>query len=437
MGTSFNLLIHGNPGGFAVWYNRAELREDEVNYLKSFYTSDSPGVQGPLFRVDRRQGNTYYHYLLTQGIQERGGRISKYVALTLRLGQSYSADVAQIFALLDGLFRNKAIGTLVEATAHGYRFLVEQFAPMEQQLLRWEQEAFSAFSATCRFGALPASGTRESSLPPQSYSLDDLLDRRLQPLLQKGLQEGCPLLFAAQIPSQRLLEGQKELRTFVEQSKVQIEQQQMHIGELTGQLSECQQRLQASTQALEQHLAQTKRLTEQLAEQEQQWQQQAQESRRQLSELQQTVNLKEQERRQAEEQTRRISEQASAQEQQWRQQTEENRRQLAELQQDITTLQQSLHAAQERSKRLEQQALEATHSQPQILAETHPQAPLSSKEAISIVPEESRLEKQPSQETTRWHSWKNRFGEGGFLAKLAVLLLLLLLIFQLYALLTR
>lgn len=267
MGQSFNLLIHGNPGGFDAWFNKEELETTEASYLKTFYTDSSDETQqrGPIFRIESRMGSTYYHYMFTQGVQERSGRSSKYVALSLRIGNGFCPDVAQVFALLDGFFHNKAVGTLVEATQQGYRFLVEQFADLERMFLQWELGLFQSFSAACRFCAFEGKPYATSGGQIAYFALADITDESMRSKWS-ALQQQQPLFFAGAIASRRLQQAQREAKAQIEDSQSKLRQRESELQSTRQSLERSREQSQSIQQQLDRKQSQLSQIQLQLQE---------------------------------------------------------------------------------------------------------------------------------------------------------------------------
>lgn len=216
MAQTLNLLVHGNPAGFEAWYNTQELKGTEAEFLRSLYSGNKSAE--PTFLVKLRQEGasyvTYYHYLITQGVQEASGRDSGYIGLSLRIGGALSYDLQQIYALLDGLFRQQAVGTLVDKTNNGYRFKMEALSQLEKTFIEWESKIAKLFSFACATFSpqlAPAQAT-----PGYSFAIADLSDQRLTASWEKYLLAGNSLYFAVETASQRTLASKKEVEAKLE-----------------------------------------------------------------------------------------------------------------------------------------------------------------------------------------------------------------------------
>lgn len=233
-----NLLVHGNPTGFDAWYNSQELKGTETEFLRSLYSGTKSAE--PTFLVKLRQEGasyvTYYHYLITQGVQEASGRASGYIGLSLRIGGAISFDLQQIYALLDGLFRQQAVGTLVDKTNNGYRFQVGELSQLGKTFLEWESKIAQLFSFTCSMSSPQLAPAQEAKTSP--FALADLTEQSFIQHWEKYLLAGNSLRFSVDSPSQRAKKTEEELRTQVASFQQEANKLQADLVETQGRLSQ-------------------------------------------------------------------------------------------------------------------------------------------------------------------------------------------------------
>lgn len=253
-----NLLVHGNPEGHRVWYNPQELKDSEKNVLSKFYSANEKSPE-PTFLVELRQEGAsyvaYYHYLITQGVQEAGVRGSGYIGLSLRIAGALSFDLQQIYALLDGLFRQQAVGTLVGQTNNGYRFQVGELSQLEKTFLEWESEIAQLFSFACSMSSPQLAPAQEAKRLP--FALADLTEQSFIQHWEKYLLAGNSLRFSVDSPSQRAKKTEEELRT-------QVASSQQEANKLQADLVETQGRLSQATSSGNQASQQVRELSDQL-----------------------------------------------------------------------------------------------------------------------------------------------------------------------------
>lgn len=219
MGAQLNLFIHGNPSGLDYWYNRKELGElspGEAGYIRSFYTSNKSD-SAPRFVVETKtEGSgeiiSYYHYLVLGEVYEASGRPSGYIGLTLRIGKAFAPDLLQIYLLLQRLFEEKIVGTLVERKGdQGYQFCVGKLTDLEGVFLQWEADFAREYQYVLRTRQLPRVASTKTPVEA-SFALADLLEGSMQGGFQEQLAQGCRLIFSLVTSSRRELSACKKLQ---------------------------------------------------------------------------------------------------------------------------------------------------------------------------------------------------------------------------------
>lgn len=187
--TQLNLLIHGNAQGASLWCNKAELpnlSQKEREYVTSFYTSSGENKSTVSFVIDWRTDEvtgkmiSYYHYVIQGNVSEAGGRSSGYVALTLRISESFTPRLLLVYDILRRLFEEKAIGNLVDKTeAKGYQFRVAKLEELDATFCQWEKDIATGYGSVLSF--------QESERVPEKqgkemyFSLDDLWKIQVSP----------------------------------------------------------------------------------------------------------------------------------------------------------------------------------------------------------------------------------------------------------------
>lgn len=134
---NIKLFVHGVPNGQDVWGSP----NIERNYIETFYGRQS-SVNYQMFVEVMQFGNdvnTYFTYYTNNNIQEKEGRSGSYFALTLRINYYY-ADVQNIYNLLEAAFNKYVLGTILEQTKDGFRFLIAQLNQADNSLKDLEKE---------------------------------------------------------------------------------------------------------------------------------------------------------------------------------------------------------------------------------------------------------------------------------------------------------
>lgn len=222
-----NLLIHGNPSGWDCWYRKEELgnlSQAELGDLKNFYSSDRSDLQ-PRFVVDARldpAGSVifYCHYLIMGGIVEADGRSSGYVGLTLRIAGEVASDLLQVYNLLTQLFKEKAIGILVDKNGEqGYQFRVARLADLGAYFKQWEEGLAGYYNGLLRATRAFQRVATPKTHGEQSFALADLLDESLQISFWNQLSQGGRLVFSSSFPSQQTKLYAKKLEEEIKKLK--------------------------------------------------------------------------------------------------------------------------------------------------------------------------------------------------------------------------
>lgn len=135
---NIKLFAHGVPKGQDIWGNPSDA---ENRYIETFYGRQSGIPIRMLTEVMQFDGktNTYYTYIHCDNIQDKEGRTGSYFALTLCINYYYK-DIQNIYNLLEAAFNKFIIGTILEHTSAGYRFLVSQLNQRNDGLKALETE---------------------------------------------------------------------------------------------------------------------------------------------------------------------------------------------------------------------------------------------------------------------------------------------------------
>lgn len=131
------LYAHGVLNGQKVWGNPGA----DASYIDAFYGRQFSVDKQLLLEIKRFGGERYSYYTYSRkgNYQEKSGRFGGYFALTLRINYYY-ADIQNLYGLLDAAFNKYILGTILEQTKNGYRFLVSQFDSVDEILRSLEDE---------------------------------------------------------------------------------------------------------------------------------------------------------------------------------------------------------------------------------------------------------------------------------------------------------
>lgn len=251
-----NLLIHGNPSGWDCWYRKEELgslSQAELGDLKNFYSSDRSDLQ-TRFVVDTRldpAGSVIFccHYLIMGGVAEADGRSSGYVGLTLRIAGEAASDLLQVYDLLERLFKEKAIGILVdEKGEQGYQFRVARLADLEAYFKQWEEGLADYYNGLLRATRAFQRVATPKTQGEQSFALADLLDYTPKRAFWDQLSQGGRLVFSSSVPSQQTKLYAKKLEEDNRKLKEQMADKSKTLSGKIEQLKQEKEGLQAQLQ---------------------------------------------------------------------------------------------------------------------------------------------------------------------------------------------
>ena len=158
------LYTHGVPNGQSIWGNP----DADAQYIETFYGRKSSVPSQMLVEVMQFAGktNAYYTYFCHGNFQDNGGRPGGYFALTLRINHYYK-DIQNIYNLLEAAFNKFIIGSVLERTNDGYRFLISQlnqkdklFKDLENELKHYLTQ-FSSDNDFVSLGGFKSNGQNE------------------------------------------------------------------------------------------------------------------------------------------------------------------------------------------------------------------------------------------------------------------------------------
>lgn len=140
MALNINLYVHGVPMGHKTW---GVLGEDD-NFIANFYSSKWPAKE--LMQVDIMEckGKVYSYYTFVKGQNVMGydNRTGSYFALTIRM-DAYYADLQNMYKILSAAYEKMCVGRLVQEQGEGIKFIVQDFAVLDNELKGMENRIIS------------------------------------------------------------------------------------------------------------------------------------------------------------------------------------------------------------------------------------------------------------------------------------------------------
>lgn len=140
MALNINLYVHGVPMGHKTW---GVLGEDD-NFIANFYSFKWPAKE--LMQVDIMEckGKVYSYYTFVKGQNVMGydNRTGSYFALTIRM-DAYYADLQNMYKILSAAYEKMCVGRLVQEQGEGIKFIVQDFAVLDNELKGMENRIIS------------------------------------------------------------------------------------------------------------------------------------------------------------------------------------------------------------------------------------------------------------------------------------------------------
>lgn len=134
---NIKLYAHGVPKGQDIW----GTPNAEAQYIEAFYGRQASVPSQMFIELMQFDGaiNSYYTYFRKGNVQDKDGRAGGYFALTIRINYYYT-DIQNIYNLLEAAFNKYIVGTVLEQTQRGFRFLVAQLSQKDDVIKALEKE---------------------------------------------------------------------------------------------------------------------------------------------------------------------------------------------------------------------------------------------------------------------------------------------------------
>lgn len=126
------IYIHGRPQGQDIWSNNPN--PNDKFYLNPFLDSRIGVEMNAVLQVDIWQQNAYYSYVHRHNIIEKSNRPDAYLAITICFEKQVCTKVAILYELLETVYKQLCIGSLVEQQGEYERFNVAQLKEQEPVL---------------------------------------------------------------------------------------------------------------------------------------------------------------------------------------------------------------------------------------------------------------------------------------------------------------
>lgn len=119
----FDLYVHGVPVGHEICGC-----DKELDYIKGFYNHDVEVEVSSMLQIDVVNGSSFYTYLRKKNVRNAEGRPGSYFGLTVSFADRYCTNVQMLYEILDAIYRQICVNSLIKAETGGDRFLVKQIS---------------------------------------------------------------------------------------------------------------------------------------------------------------------------------------------------------------------------------------------------------------------------------------------------------------------
>lgn len=119
----FDLYVHGVPVGHEICGCDREL-----DYIKGFYNHDVKVEVPSMLQIDVVNGSSFYTYLRKKNVRNAEGRPGSYFGLTVSFADRYCTNVQMLYEILDAIYRQVCVNSLIKAETGGDRFSVKQIS---------------------------------------------------------------------------------------------------------------------------------------------------------------------------------------------------------------------------------------------------------------------------------------------------------------------
>lgn len=136
---NFTLLTHGVSMGFDTW------RSDNTDYLKRFYRKSDKNEEMTVEVISTESGPaTFYNYLRYNTIVDANGRAGSYFGMSIRIDGYECVRIADIFHLLQAVFKNHVIPAVFNVDNGIFRYKYERFTSLDGALSELENNILRA-----------------------------------------------------------------------------------------------------------------------------------------------------------------------------------------------------------------------------------------------------------------------------------------------------
>lgn len=136
---NITLLIHGVPMGFNTW------KSDDSDYLKRFYRKSDKNEEMTVEVISTESGPaTFYNYLRYNTIVDANGRAGSYFGMSIRIDGYECVRIADIFHLLQAVFKNHVIPAVFNVDNGIFRYKYERFTSLDGALSELENNILRA-----------------------------------------------------------------------------------------------------------------------------------------------------------------------------------------------------------------------------------------------------------------------------------------------------
>lgn len=235
----FDLYVHGVPVGHEICGC-----DEDLDYIKGFYNHDVKVEVASLLQIDVVNGKSFYTYLRKKNVRNAEGRPGSYFGLTVSFADRYCTNVQMLYEILDAIYRQVCVNSLIKADTGGDRFLVKQISTTSYKnhlAVDFIKAAFKNNVEKLQFGNLKGFSSSNSEI---RFSLKEVDSPLFHETLKSRRMLVSPEYGTASVAYNNLLKELEPIKNENEQLKIS-----------NTQLTEIKERLSVEVARLEKELS--------------------------------------------------------------------------------------------------------------------------------------------------------------------------------------
>lgn len=170
---NYKIYIHGRPQGqdcYPLWDTNDRF------YIEPFLDMRIGKEYSSFLISDIFQGNAYYTFIVNKKVLENHARRdNSYFAITIRFDNSYSKKIHVLYELLNAVYKEKCIGTLLHDEGQSIQFTVSKMSEKESVLKEISAIIKNNIDRLLSSAISPTKNVKDTTqTTPKYYSLEEV-----------------------------------------------------------------------------------------------------------------------------------------------------------------------------------------------------------------------------------------------------------------------